>query len=156
MDGFLRRLAALGVLTTLCELLLPEGGTRRIARMTVGLLTTAMLLGAFLSVRQAVLGGDARQPESAVIASIDEVVALDDQRYRDAALLARANQASGVCRKLIEAAGYCGDAVVTVDSDGAILGVELHAQADMPLVSADELSARIADAFALERAQVSP
>ena len=156
MDGFLRRLAALGVLTTLCELLLPEGGTRRVARLTVGLLTTAMLLGAFLSVRSAVLGGGAASPEAAVVASAEAFVRADGERYRDAALQARANQASDACGRLLAAAGYRGDAVVTVDADGAIVSVELRAEAEAPLLSPDELSQRVAEAFALERAQVKP
>ena len=156
MNEFLRKLAALGVLTSLCELLAPEGGMRRIARLTIGLMTTALLLSALLSLKQGLMGGASPSVETAMFTSFEAASAQDEERYRQVSLQARANQVKVVCEQLLRAAGYQGTATVLVAQDGGISSIQLDATAEAPLVSADELSARIADTFALGRQQVTP
>ena len=156
MNEFLRKLAALGVLTSLCELLAPDGGMRRIARLTIGLLTTALLLSALLSLKQGLLGNSAPSVETAMFSSFEAASAQEEERYRSLALQSRANQVKAVCEQMLKTAGYLGTATVLVTQDGVISSIQLDMTADAPLVSVEELSSRVADTFALRREQVKP
>ncbi|MDD3412127.1 MAG: hypothetical protein PHY12_15085 [Eubacteriales bacterium] len=150
MGAFLRQIAALGVLTTLCELLLPEGTARRASRMMAGLLTMTVLLGALGMLRPD--GGETVESALKLSEGISEAM------YREAALRSLANQAAALCERMARGAGYEGGAMVYLHPSGALSRVELALTDEGALISRDELAARIADALNVDGSlvRVSP
>lgn len=137
MDAFVRRLAVLSVLWALAELLLPEGGQQRLARMTVSALVMAALLSA--------LGGlgdlriEAGQPAMA------QAAAPTEEGYLRAALSAAANQLETYCAGFARRAGYPAQAAVWLTHEGAVDRVELRLKpAEAPLLSPQELAQALA------------
>ena len=150
MNAFLRRLAAMGVLTTLCDMLLPEGGTRRAVQLTVGVMTTALLLSAFLSVGQQLMGA---QRSSDAVASV-AAASVETSVYRQTALQALTNQTADYCERVARSVGYVCTASVTLDESGACTAVRLCLTKASPMISENELLERLARALSMERSQI--
>ncbi len=95
MNEFLRQMAVLGILTTLAEHLLPEGGIRRAGRMVMGLLMMLTMLTAMLQMAKLPLpdvSGALRYQQQAELRGF-----VDPGSYRDTVL-------SSLCRQVESAA----------------------------------------------------
>ncbi len=148
MGAFLRQLAALGAWMALSDLLLPEGGAKRAARLVIGLMAITLPLAAL---------GALRWPESepAFAITAESAAEPDGGGYRRIALKALANQAARLCERMARKAGYGAAAAVYLRTDGAAERAEvtLTGGADA-LVSPEALAASIAEALALDASRV--
>ena len=116
MNGFIRQMAVLSVLWSLCELLLPEGRAHKAARMTASVLArTALLAGAGRLMRTSL-------PELSVLAPRMQQAAA--QTYQETALQSAANQVRDDCRRLAERAGYQGWFTAYITLEGRIDHIE--------------------------------
>lgn len=157
MGAFLRRITAIGALWALCELLLPEEGLRRPARVTVGLMASALMLTAL----GGLAGGAWGLPtDAALLAAAESRAAAveagaTEKSYREAYLRSQANQLEAYCVRAAKNAGYDARAAVRLTPDGALAGVWLSlASAPGAFVDADTLAARLADALEIDRSLV--
>ena len=149
MEAFVRQLAALSVLWSLSELLLPEGRQQKMARMTVSALIMAALISGLGNLM------DVRVEGTLPTAALGAVSA---ESYARTALRAAANQVEALCVRLARRAGYEAQAAVYLTQEGAVDHIELALEAgDAPLLSARELAAAIAGqlSIAQERLRVS-
>ena len=124
MNEFLRQMAVLGILTTLAEHLLPEGGIRRAGRMVMGLLMMLTMLTAMLQMAKLPLpdvSGALRYQQQAELRAI-----VDPGSYRDTVL-------SSLCRQVesaaVQASRRAGRADITtraeLDYNGEITAIYL-------------------------------
>lgn len=149
MEAFVRQLAALSVLWSLSELLLPEGRQQKMARMTISALIMAALisgLGSLMDVRV-----EGTLPAAAL-------GAVSEKSYARTALRAAANQAESLCVRLARRAGYEARAAVYLTREGAVDHVDLALEAgEAPLLDAQALAAAIAGQLSVppERVRLS-
>ena len=126
----------LSVLWSMCELLLPEGRSQQMARMTVGILIMTSLLSGL----NEWAGQTAGLP-----AWSEQVVAAGEESYQRTALAAYANQIENYCVRQAQKAGYTANAAVWLMSDGKLEHIELTLVPDRPpLLSAEELVSHLA------------
>ena len=149
MNAFVRQIAALSVLWSLCELLLPEGGSRRAVRMTVSLLMIAALMNGL----NGLIGGAVPLlPSRDVWAQ-----SASDGGYGHIALRSAANQAQRYCERMGERAGYQARAAVYLCVDGSLERVELwlnRREGAEPLADEEALAARVAQALLVDASRV--
>ena len=104
MNGFLRQMAVLGVLTTLAEHLLPDGGMKKAGRMVMGLLMMLTILTSMLEIIKMPL------PDIAGIARFQqqsELAVLPDQgSYRNTVLQSLGRQIEDAAYRAAQKAGY--------------------------------------------------
>ncbi len=109
MNGFLRQMAVLGVLTTLAEHLLPDGGLKKAGRMVMGLLMMLTILTSLLEIIRLPLpdiAGIARYQQQAELALLP-----DRGSYRDTVLLSLKRQVEDAAGRTAQKAGYADIAV---------------------------------------------
>lgn len=146
MNGLIRQLAALAVLWSAWELVMPEGRQRQMARAAMSVLVLTALLsaaGTWLRGDQAVLPAAAQQGVQTVHSA-----------YRRTVLTAFANQTKSWCEAFCRRAGYEAQARVSLRMDGALEAVELTLRKETPLMDAEELAALLADELDTERERV--
>ncbi len=125
MNAFLRQMAVLGILTTLAEHLLPEGGLRKAGRMVMGLLMMLTILTSILNILKLPLpdiAGLMRFQQQAELSMIS-----DPGSYRDAVLNSLCRQVQDAAQRAAKEAGYA-DVVVTAEltDKGEITAVRLR------------------------------
>lgn len=152
MNAFIRQMASLSVVWSLCELLLPEGRQQKLARLTVSVLVMAALVTAV----NGLLGGAA---DIALPAWVSTAETAGAQSYARIALTAMANQAEGLCVRLANRAGYQARAAVYLRLDGSLEHVELWLdglldEASPPLLNTEETAARVAERLETPRENV--
>lgn len=148
MNAFVRQIAVLSVLWSLCELLLPDGRQQKMARMTVSILVMAALISA-------VSGLLGTQVQAVGLPALAQTVEEAGARsYARIALQAAANQTERFVISLARQAGYSARAAVAFRSDGALdhIRLWLEREPDTPPLMAEE---RLAQAVA-ERLNVRP
>ena len=132
MNAFLRQMAVLGILTTLAEHLLPEGGLRKAGRMVMGLLMMLTILNSILEFLRLPL------PDIAGLARFQQHVELklsrDSGSYRDTVLESLRRQVQDAARKAAQEAGYAeADAFAELTDEGDITAIRLRvAVVDVP------------------------
>lgn len=151
MNAFVRQMAALSVVWSLCELLLPDGRQQRLARMTV----SALVMAALVSAMAGLLGGAAQSIGlPAWSATVDET---DTDAYARTALTAVANQAEGLCERMAERVGYQASAAVYLRLDGSLERVTLRlapSGREKPLMSKEALVDAMATRLGVEASRV--
>ena len=104
MNGFLRQMAVLGVLTTLAEHLLPDGGLKKAGRMVMGLLMMLTILTSLLTIIKMPL------PDMAGIARLQQQFELavlpEKSSYTDTVLNSLRRQVEGAAYAAAQKAGY--------------------------------------------------
>lgn len=104
MNAFLRQMAVLGILTTLAEHLLPEGGLRKAGRMVMGLLMMLTILTSLLEIIKLPL------PDIAGIMRFQQQAELTvlhgPGSYRDAVLESLRRQVQDAAQRAVLSAGY--------------------------------------------------
>ncbi len=132
MNAFLRQMAVLGILTTLAEHLLPEGGLRKAGRMVMGLLMMLTILNAILEVLKLPL------PDVAGLVRFQQQAELKLTRepgsYRDTVLLSLLRQVQSAAERAAQDAGYPDvSALADLTYEGDITAVRLLVTAvDVP------------------------
>ncbi|NCB06218.1 MAG: hypothetical protein EOM69_11965 [Clostridia bacterium] len=146
MSELLTQVAALAVLMTMGELLLPDGKLRGTARLAMSLLMTTVLVGALIGALNAVKGNG--QAATALAGGVirQTEAKLEEQRV-DAFLTAQANQGARLCEKLARNAGYEGGARVLYTREGVLARVELMLREKSPLIDRKAMMSAIADAL---------
>ena len=124
MNAFLREMAVLGILTTLAEHLLPEGGLRKAGRMVMGLLMMLTILTSLLKIIHLPMpdiGGLVRFQHKAELTILH-----DPGSYRDTVLASLRRQVQEAAEQAARSAGY-GDvtAVAELSIQGEIVAVRL-------------------------------
>ena len=124
MNAFLRQMAVLGILTTLAEHLLPEGGLRKAGRMVMGLLMMLTILTSLLNVIKLPI------PDIAGLMRFQlktELTMLHDSgSYRDAVLESLRRQVQDAASGAVHSAGYKDiTAQAELSSNGEIVSVRL-------------------------------
>ncbi|MEG0902414.1 MAG: hypothetical protein RSG96_09845, partial [Clostridia bacterium] len=112
MNAFVRKLAVLSVLWSLCELLLPDGRQQKMVRMTVSVLVMMVLVSSLSGLLMGV--GESQTPV------VESAAMLGEQSYARIALQALANQAERLCVRMAQNAGYVARAAVYLREDGAL------------------------------------
>lgn len=138
MGAFVRQLAVLSVLWSLCELLLPDGKQQKLVRMAVSLLVMAALIGGVEKMLHA------QAPHMPAFA--DKAWVVQEQSYADAALRAAANSMENLCVHTARRAGYDARAAVYLTREGAVERIELRLspREAPPLMDAQALCAALA------------
>jgi stage III sporulation protein AF len=139
MNAFLRQMAVLGILTTLAEHLLPEGGLRKAGRMVMGLLMMLTILTSILSVMKLPLpdiAGLARFQQQAELSMIS-----GPGSYRDTVLESLHRQVQEAAQRAAKDAGYADTAVFAEISDkGEITFVSLRLMTEsVPAFAGEEI-----------------
>lgn len=148
MNAWVRQLAALSVLWTVCEMLLPEG-RQQMARMAMGVLAMTALL--------TTLGNAATQTRvlPAAPAFSEAAVQAAQDSYRRAALTAAANQTGAYCERMAKRAGYTASAAVTLRMDGGVEEIQLVLDTPQaPLLTPSQLIQTIAEQLQTETEQI--
>lgn len=131
MNAFVRRTAVLSVIWAVCEMLLPEGRTQKMVRMTAGLLVMSAVLGSVGTM----LGQKVVLP-----AWSQETVQAGEENYRRIVLKSMANQTAAYCKRFAEQAGYSAEAAVWLQQSGKLEKVELTIRTEKkPLITEKEL-----------------
>lgn len=156
MGAFVRQIVALSALWTLGELLLPEGGMQRAARLVISLMTMAVLL----TTLGGMLGSLENIQVSETLAQIvpaQEGSVTQEENYAQIALRSYANQAEDACVRMGRKAGYEVRAAVYLRRDGSAERLELNCAAaqEKPLLTPDELRESIAQAFAVDPERIT-
>lgn len=140
MNAFVRQLAVLSVLWSLCELLLPEGRQQKMVRMTVSVLVMVALLSAVSRMLKTDL-----QTEGipALSSSVQQTA---EESYLRTALQTAANQMESLCIRLANRAGYDASAAVYLRLNGSVEQITLRLAGWL-----DETSPPLADGEALAR-----
>ncbi len=120
MNTFVRQLAVLSVLWSLCELLLPDGRLQRMVRMTVSVLVMVALLSAVGGALQTGLNTQGVPTLASAARQATE------ESYLRTALQATANQMEGLCVRLANRAGYAANAAVYLRQSGSVERIELQ------------------------------
>ncbi|NLO85858.1 MAG: hypothetical protein GX096_10595 [Clostridiales bacterium] len=154
MNAFIRQLAVLSIVWSLCEMLLPDGRQQKMARMTVSILVMAALVTAIGTM----LGQDVTS-FAQVPAFSEQTTPTEQLPYSHTALRSVANQAENLCVRMANSAGYQASAGVYLREDGALDHIELCILQRLgddvpPLISEDDLIARIAGAFEADASMV--
>lgn len=128
MNAFLRQMAVLGILTTLAEHLLPEGGLRKAGRMVMGLLMMLTILTSLLTFVKLPL------PDIAGLMRFQQQAELsmnhDPGSYRNAVLESLRRQVQEAAERAAHGAGYADvDAFAELSYDGEILAIRLRPMA---------------------------
>lgn len=125
MNAFLRQMAVLGILTTLAEHLLPEGGLRKAGRMVMGLLMMLTILTSIMNIMKLPLpdiAGLIRFQQQAELSMIR-----DSGSYRDTVLDSLRRQVQSAAQRAAKDAGYADAAVLAELTDnGEITAVRLR------------------------------
>lgn len=149
MNAFVRLLAALAALWAMCELAMPDGRQKRAARFGVSVLVMLSLVSGLRGLLGTSVSVEWDAPAMAVPAP-------DRSAYGRAVLRAMANQASGLCQRVAERAGYEARAGVYLREDGALhqISLALRARDEAPLMSAEEVAGRLAERLDVERSLI--
>ena len=125
MNAFLRQMAVLGILTTLAEHLLPEGGLRKAGRMVMGLLMMLTILTSILSIVKLPLpdiAGLMRFQQQAELSMIH-----DPGSYRDTVLDSLRRQVQDAAQRAARDAGYADvDVYAELTEKGEITAIRLR------------------------------
>ena len=146
MSAFVRQLAALSVLWSLCELLTPSGGQRRMARLAVSLLVMTALVA---TLGEALNGAGA----SAWAALPVLAEGVQSESLARAAVQSAADQTWRYCEGVARRAGYQARGQVLLSQSGALERVCLYLtvpQGGAPLVEPEGLRDRLVQALATE------
>ena len=142
MHAFIRQIAVLAVLWTVCELLVPEGRLQQMVRMTVSVLVMTALLST---------AGEALQSRPASSPALaQQAVQLSAHTYHRTALQAAANQLSAFCTRFASRAGYEAKPLVYLTEDGGLERIELHVSPTTPLIGTDALVQKLADQLQID------
>ena len=158
MSDFLRRLTALSVCVTLAELLLPEGDTRRVARLALTLLVTLLLTATLMDVLAAArLAPEPEAPGALLERALATYGEQEADRYRETALTAWANQLAERCERLAASAGYRVEATAYLLPDGSVhrVSLRLRSRDEEPLYAPAALPERLGAALGLDDGRVS-
>ena len=140
MNAFLRQMAVLGILTTLAEHLLPEGGLRKAGRMVMGLLMMLTILTSILNIIQLPL------PDIAGLMRFQQQAELSMTRspgsYWDTVLDCLRRQVQDAAMRAAEDAGYSDTTVKAELTDkGEITAIRLLVMtAAVPAFQGEEIS----------------
>lgn len=146
MNAFVRQLAVLSVLWSLCELLLPAGRQQHMVRVTVSVLVMTALLGT----AGRLLAGGAELPAWSV-----QVEQTGTASYQRAALSAAANQLENWCVRMAQRAGYQAQAAVWLRENGALEKIRLILDSpSAPLMQPQPLCDAIAQALGTQRERI--
>jgi stage III sporulation protein AF len=162
MGAFLRQIIALAALWALCELLLPEGGLARMARLVISLLVMTVLITSLIDVlgQWTKAGVSATESVGDVMLSSTETAAQSaEEAYAQAFLRSQANQAEDLCVRMARGAGYDAAVAVYVQTSGALDRIDLWIKGPLepgtpPLIPTVELRQKIAVAFAADPSRV--
>lgn len=146
MRELLTQVAALAVLMTLGELLLPDGKLRGTARLAMSLLMTTVLVSALIGALNAVKGNGQAATALANKVILQTETELEERRV-NAFLTAQANEGARLCEKLGKNAGYEGGARVLYTPEGELARVELTFREKNPLIDRQAMRKAIAEAF---------
>lgn len=132
MNAFLRQMAVLGILTTLAEHLLPEGGLRKAGRMVMGLLMMLTILTSIMNIAKLPLpdiAGLMRFQQQAELSMIRE-----PGSYRDTVLDSLRRQVQDAAQRTAREAGYTNTtALAELTEKGEITAIRLRVMAsDVP------------------------
>ena len=131
MNHFVRQLAVLSVLWSLCELLMPQGRQQLAVRMTMAV----FVMTALMSSVGALLGQPAHWP-----AWTERTGNAAQQSYQRTYLRVMANQVENYCVRQAQKAGYEAAATVWLNMDGGLEGISLRLQeTERVLMSRKEL-----------------
>ena len=151
MSAFVRQVAALSVLWSLCELLMPSGGQQRMTRLAVSQLVMTALVAA--------LGdwlGGAGMPE---LPSMPVLAAgTDHDGLTRVAVQSAANQTWRYCAGVAKRAGYRAAGQALLRADGSleqIVMVVSEPEDGAPLLSPEELQSRLTKALEAEPGRVA-
>ena len=137
MNGFVRQIAVLSVLWTVCEMLLPDGKQQHMVRVTASLL----IMTSLVTTAHSWLG----RTEPSRTAMALRVQQVSEDTYRQTALQAAANQLENLCETTARRAGYRSSAAVYLTLDGALDHLSLTLEpCDTALVSPAELRGALA------------
>lgn len=144
MNTFVRQLAVLSVLWSLCELLLPDGRQQKMVRMTVSVLVMVALLSAVSRMLQSDLHMEG------VPALAPAAQQATEESYLRTALQAAANQTESLCVRLANRAGYAASAAVYLRPSGEVERITLRLtgwldEATPPLLGKEALAQAIAE-----------
>ena len=146
MNGFVRQLAALSVLWSLCELVLPDGKQQQMVRMTVSVLVMTALLGSL----GRLLSGGVELPAWSV-----QIQQSGTQSYQQTALTALANQLENWCIRRAQSAGYQARAAVWLTQTGALERIEMTLSVQHPpLITPKELQNQLAKMLKISPEQI--
>jgi len=162
MGAFLRQIIALSALWALCELLLPDGGISRMARLIISLLVMAVLVTSAIDALKHWRSAEISVTETlgvAALNSVEEARQNNEASYAEAYLRSQANQAEDICVRMARGAGYVASAAVYLQADGTLERIDLIVKSALdsgaqPLFSAEELRQKIAEAFMIERSRI--
>lgn len=150
MNAFVRQLAALSALWSLCEWLSPSGGQRKMVRFAVSLLVMAALVSA---VREALCRASAPEwPSMPVLAE-----GVESDGLTRIAVQSAANQVWRYCEGVARKAGYEAAGQALLREDGSLEKVCLRLTPSgerPPLVDAEGLRDRLARALETEPERV--
>jgi len=155
MGMFLRQIIALSALWALSELLMPEGGISSMARLVISLLVMAVLMTSAIDALNGWAGVEVSVTQSlgaAALESAEEMQQRTEAGYAQAYLRSLANQAEDTCVRMAKGAGYAADTAVYLRDDGSLERIDLRVRHPLyggtqPLISAEDLRQRIAEAF---------
>ncbi len=150
MNALVRKLAALSVLWSMCELLMPEGRQRAAVRMTVSVIVMITLLSSSIELMSVGMSETSAAP--AISAVMPE-----EREYAAAALRSLANQAKAVAERFSERAGYDCTAAVYLRLDGSLDHMTLdlkRKERTAPLISENEAVQRLAALFEIDEASI--
>ena len=158
MGDFLRKLAALSICVTLAGMILPEGDTRRVARLALALLMTLLMTSALMELLAAArLAPHAREAGALLDSALTDYDARADERYRRATLTAWANQLAERCERFCKSAGYAVEATAYLQEDGSAhhITLRLLRREETPLYDPAQLPGRLCEALSLDSGQVT-
>lgn len=135
MKELIRQTAVLSTLWALCELILPQGGSQRLVRLTAGILMLTALLGT--------AGRAFDQAASLETALTISMQRASSEVYQRTALMAMANQLQGYCERMARRAGYAAQAEAALCMDGSLDHVRVKLSGN-GLIPPAELRLRLA------------
>ena len=156
MNAFLRQIAALGVLSALGELALPEGTMRSAVRLVLSLVCSVVLAVTLMGLLK---GRDARavsaQTSQSWLRAAEAGQRQTDELARQQAVESAANQLSRMAERYCQNAGYAAEAVSYWTREGELTRLELRLVGNAPLTDEKSLLDRLCAQFELERARVT-
>ena len=156
MTAFVLQIAALGVLSALGELALPEGTMRSAVRLVLSLVCSVVLA---VTLTGLLRGRDAQavtaQASQSWLRAAEVSQRQTDALARRQAVESAANQLSRTAERYCENAGYAARAVSYWTQEGELTRLELQlAAGDAPLMDEKSLLDRLCAQFGLDRARV--
>lgn len=135
MEAFLKQTAALGVMVSMCRLLLPQGRVRDAGGLALSLITMLLLLTSLCRLFGAVTGG-APVSEEAIFREMSTLDGAVFGAQEERALQAFADQAAISVSRILSAEGYAVAPRVFVSREGKIASIELDCEYDIGIARA--------------------